>query len=126
MQCFRSREYGNDKNDNNDDEEKENSDTVYVIRLKRLEGTPLNFGRVKRATIFERCSSVLTGLPHNILRARKLKAIENREKGLHMDDLFNNLTDDENDEEEDDDYDEILKQDNNNINDNNQVAVAAQ
>ena len=113
VQCFRSREYVNEV-DKSEDEEKEES-TVYVMRMKRLEGTALNFNRIKRVIIFERCASVLTGLPKDILRKRKLQAISNREKGLPTD-----LLDDVGDEEEDD-YDQILAQDN-----NVQVAIAAQ
>jgi hypothetical protein len=116
INCYRSRDYANinenttdyynnNNNNNNNTDEKE-EEIVYVIRMRRLEGTAINFSRIKRVLFFERCGSVLTGLPQSVLRKIKLQRIKDKEQGI-VNDPFADLVD----EEEEDDYDNILAND---------------
>ena len=114
VQCYRSREYHTDLI-GPIDEEKDEETAVYVVRMRRLEGTAVNFNRIKRAVIFERCGNVLTGLSSNIVRAKKLQRMRDQESGLMNDPLA-----DFEDASEEDDYDAILAQD-----EKNQVAMVA-
>ena len=106
VQCYRSREYLSESESKQQQQQQQQDDekeaTVYVMRLKRLEGTALNFNRIKRVIIFERCASVLTGLPKEI-GSESLKQPNGTE-------TFIDEADDDDDEEESD-YDQILAQD---------------
>jgi len=103
VQCYRSREYSNELIGTLDEEKEEE---VYIVRMKRFEGTSINFNRIKRVIIFERCASVLTGLPSNAIRAKKLQRIKDQEMGIISDPLA-----DFDDIDDEDDYDNVLAQD---------------
>jgi len=76
VQVFRSREFKNGstckKNDN-----KKNTETIYVVRFRRLEGDVLAWKKILNQVIYTKCSTVLTGLPQWASRQlRKLNASE--------------------------------------------------
>ena len=61
----------------------------YVLRLRRLEGNVLDYKKITKHVIYERCQQVLTGLPQ---WARKLqKQRELCEKTMDPDDDYDKL-----------------------------------
>lgn len=92
VQIFKSREFRKPpveiNNDNNVDNEKvQTDDTVYVVRMHRLEGDLIEYRKVKKY-LFDSCAEVLTGLPQWAikLQEQKLDAISIDDKDQDYDD----------------------------------------
>jgi len=97
VQVFRSREFekkpieeGGDSEEESNVEMKTNekAETVYVVRLRRLEGDVLDWKKILNKVIFKKCSTVLTGLP----RWARTKLSQIKSKDLEEDDYTNFLT----------------------------------
>jgi len=97
LQIYQSREY------RKSEEEKANNDTVYVVRLRRLEGDLIQYRKIKKY-LFDKCTEVLTGLPEWALKLQEQKLEFNTE------------------EENGDDYEVLLKDDLNNFEENDNLS----
>jgi len=107
IQIYKSREYqksllsDNINNENNDE-------TVYVVRLRRVEGDLIEYRKVKKY-IFNRCAEVLTGLPDWALQLQEQKLARNDQSRKYD----NNY----------DDYDDVLQNEDYNESDNENYEV---
>jgi len=96
-QVFRSREFRKIPNENiNNNEENEDSESVFVVRFKRIAGSTLDWKKVLRDVIYTKCAHVLTGLPKWAREQMKT-----------------NKYNDENDDN--DDYDQLLEEEGDDI-----------
>jgi len=81
VQVFRSREFQNGPTceEDSDKEDIETVETVYVVRLRRLEGDVLDWKKILNQIIYKKCSMVLTGLPRWARRETKKIESQNTE-----------------------------------------------
>jgi len=102
VQIYKSREYQKPVNSNNNDDEKHTDDTVYVVRIHRLEGDLIEYRKVRKY-LFDSCAEVLTGLP---------------QWALNLEEQAYNNSNDDNDNY--DEYDDLLKNDLQDVNVHNE------
>jgi len=96
IQIFKSREYQKlTRNNKNDEEDKYDNETVFVVRMHRIEGDLIEYRKVRKY-IFDTCSEVLTGLPQWALTLQE-QEVDVKSNGQR--------------EKNHDEYDDVLKED---------------
>jgi len=91
VQVFRSREFQNGPTHRESDSEEDthkNTETIHVVRFKRLEGDVLDWKKVLGQVIYKKCTTVLTGLPK--WARRELNKVDS--ENVHEDNYDNLLT----------------------------------
>jgi serine/threonine protein kinase len=63
VQCYQSREFIKEPDSDEESDKDAKPEIVYVVRFRRLEGSVLDWKKVLQQVLYQKCASVLTGLP---------------------------------------------------------------